>query len=201
VGLVGVRSRCGLVGGPGDLRGGQLGIARAGAADAGAIMQEVAAQSALDLAAGDVAAERVQALAHRLTADLRLRAEAELARLEAFGGPVPIGPVRTTSENSAAVQTVPRRALDGVPPGVVGLTYDEMAALVDAMAADDPGVNWETLRIFGDELWNFADGRRTIAEIAEAVCYEFGFQVRADHFLALARGLEKAGHFILEAPR
>ena len=221
-----------------------FGIARAGAADAGAIMQEVAAQSALrlgrlvrdalgamrqgsapaleevrrhaqhlierdsraiisalDLAAGDVAAERVQGLAHRLTADLRLRAEAEIARLEAFGGPVPIGPVRTTSENSAAVQTVPRRALDGVPPGVVGLTYDELAALVGAMAAEDPGVNWETLRIFGDELWNFADGRRTIAEIAEAVCYEFGFQVRADHFLTLARGLEKAGHFILEAPR
>jgi hypothetical protein len=76
---------------------------------------------------------------------------------------------------------------------VVGLSFDEMAGLVTAMHADDPQVNWETLRIFGDELWNFADGHRTIADIAQAVCHEFGFQVRARHFLTMARGLEKAG--------
>ncbi len=225
-----------------------FGIARAGAVEAGAIMQEVAAQSALrvsrlirdalgatrqgsvpglegvrrhaqhlvnrdsqaimsalDLAAGDAAVERVQSLAQRLTGDLRLRAEAELSHLEAFGSPaptgrVPIGQAKRAADRSAA-RIIPRRARDGVPPGVVGLTYDELATIVGAMIAEDPRVNWETLRIFGDELWNFADSRRTIAEIAEAVCYEFGFQVRADHFLTLARGLEKAGHFILEARR
>ena len=69
------------------------------------------------------------------------------------------------------------------------------------MRAEDPRVNWETLRIFGDELWNFADGRRTISGIADAICHEFGFEMRPDHFLTLARGLEKAERFRLEALR
>jgi len=216
-----------------------LSIARAGAVDAGAIMQEIATrsaarlgriirdlrgrspwsretleqarhyarhvverdvraiQSAADLADGDAGAEDVGTLARRLTADLEARLKDDMQRLE----------VSATSTTAAATRDVPaahivpHRTVDGVPPGVVGLTYDEMAGLVAAMRAEDPRINWETLRIFGDELWNFADGRRSISEIADAVCHEFGFDVRADHFLTLARGLEKAERFRLEARR
>ena len=52
-------------------------------------------------------------------------------------------------------------------------------------------------RIFADELWNFADGRRTLGEIAEAVTFEFGFTVGEEHFLTMARGLERTGLFAL----
>ncbi|MDR7418406.1 MAG: hypothetical protein QN178_05815 [Armatimonadota bacterium] len=227
-----------------------LGIARAGAPEVAAIMQEVASKaafrlgrltrdvlsaagavgafaaaaarareearylvdrdtrairSALRLAQGDPGYDRVRALADRLAADLEARLVVELDRLDAVAGPS--RPAGSSAAPAAATpvdpstdpfRLVPKRSSDGVPPGAVGLSYDEMSALVGAMRADDARVNWETLRIFADELWNFADGRRTLAEIAQAVNFEFGFGVAATHFTVLARGLEKAGQFKLE---
>lgn len=218
-----------------------VGIARAGAAEVGPIVREVAAKaalrvgrvardalgemgrgdgaalgrvrrqinylverdarairSAMDLAGSGPGARRVQAVANQLVEELEATARREVRRLRGLAGraSAPAGRRRHRSEAAAIV---PRRALDGVPPGVIGLTYDEMAALVDAMHAEDPQVNWETLRIFGDELWNFSNGRRTIAQIGEAICHEFGFRVRSDHVLVLARGLEKAGLLRLES--
>ncbi len=217
-----------------------LSIARAGAADAGAIMQEVATRStarlgrlirnvladgrvsgevmasvdrharyvverdghairsALDLVDGDDNTGRVRALADRLVKDLESRHQDEMSRLGASAVPAAAA---TRGTNAPGARIIPHRMVDGVPPGVVGLTYDDMAGLVAAMRAEDARINWETLRIFGDELWNFADGRRSISEIADAVCHEFGFDVRADHFLTLARGLEKAERFRLEVLR
>jgi len=91
------------------------------------------------------------------------------------------------------------RAANHLPPGVAGLTFDEMAELVGAMHRDDARTNWETLRIIGDELWNFADGTRTLSEIAEAIGFEFGVEIHPQHFLTLARGLQKAGVFTLRS--
>lgn len=150
-----------------------------------------AIRSAQSLAEGDAGTERVRLFTERILTDLQERAGAALDRL----GVLADGGAASRETKPAEVRIVPRRAVDGVAPGVVGLTYEEMAALVGAMRAEDPAVNWETLRIFGDELWNLADGRRTLAEICEAICFEFGFHVGTLHFLALARGLEKAGHF------
>jgi hypothetical protein len=227
-----------------------LGIARAGARDAAAIMQEVASKSALRigrlvrdaiaasgrpdspavfarargearyvverdvralraamaLADGDPDGDRARELAERLAQDLEARLHSELARLGGMPavehGAVGLDVVRrasaTASESSAsdeADRLVPLRTTDGMPPGVAGLTFDEKAALVASMQADDPSVTWETLRIFADELWNFADGRRTLAEIAQALCYEFGFHVSVRHVATMARGLETAGLF------
>lgn len=80
----------------------------------------------------------------------------------------------------------------------VQASYGDMARLVDRMRAEDDRVNWETLRIFGDELWNFSDGHRTVAGIGHAVCVEFGLRVDSRHFLTLAEGLERAGVLTLE---
>lgn len=222
-----VFERCGRV--TGSLA---LGIARAGAAEVGPLMHEVAGRamrrvghaarramqdggalaraadhvrylvdrdtvairSALDLAAGDPGADRLRAHADALVGDLEDRARVELQRL---GDPAGAIPSRDGGEGGTATAMVPTRATDSVAPGVVGLSYDETAALVDAMHAEDAHVNWETLRIFGDELWNLADGRRTIAEIAKAACLEFGFEVSVRHFETLAQGLQRAGYFTL----
>lgn len=229
-----------------------LGIARAGALDAAAIMQEVASKSALRigrlvrdaiaasgrqdgqavaarargearylverdvralrsalaLAEGDPDADRARELAGRLAKDLVARLDSELARLDGLSAAdhAPAEPgaasrrdvsaqANGSSASDEAARLIPIRATEGVPPGVAGLTFDETAALVAAMQADDPRVTWETLRIFADELWNFADGRRTLADIAQAVSYEFGFQLPARHIVTIARGLEKAGLF------
>jgi hypothetical protein len=139
-----------------------------------------------------------EALAATLVADLEARGTAVLATLQS-------GEVRDTGKPSATprlegdgCRAVPRRKLAQLSPGVVGLGYDEMARLVEAMQAEDERVNWETLRIFGDELWNFSDGRRTIGEIAHAVCVEFGFQVHPQHFLTLAEGFQRANVLTLQ---
>jgi hypothetical protein len=215
-----------------------VGIARAGADEAMAIMQEVATKSALrvgrlvrdaiqgankgadldrtwrriqhilardiralrsalELAGEGAGAVRARALAEELVADLGRRAADEMARIERLVPHASAG-VSSSADPGLAAGTIPHRAVDGVSPGVVGLSFEEMGALVTAMQAEDPHANWETLRIFGDELWNWADGRRSVAEIGEAICAEFEFQLRPEHFLTLARGLEKAGQFRLE---
>lgn len=215
-----------------------VGIARAGADEAMAIMQEVATKSALrvgrlvrdalqasnegadldrtrrrvqhilardtralrsalELAGEDAGAGRVRALAEELAADLGRRATDEMARIERLV-PHTAADASSSADPGPAAQTIPHRAVDGVPPGVVGLSFEEMGALVTAMQVEDPHANWETLRIFGDELWNWADGCRSVAEIGAAICSEFDFQLRPEHFLTLARGLEKTGQFRLE---
>jgi hypothetical protein len=157
-----------------------------------------AVRSALRLVEGDADEERTRALADRLVADLEGRLQIELGRLDAVASLSAPGSERPAADaNTEAARLVPSRVQDCVPPGVAGLSYDETSVLVDAMRAEDPKVNWETLRIFADELWNFTDGVRTLAEIGCAVAYEFGFRVTAGHFVTLARGLEKAGLFRL----
>jgi hypothetical protein len=50
-----------------------------------------------------------------------------------------------------------------------------------------------------DEVWNFIDGQRTIGEIAESVCMEFGFELEPALFLPLVQGLVDRGLVRLEA--
>jgi hypothetical protein len=177
----------------------QDGGARRGAADRVRYIVDrdsAAIRSALDLAAGDAGVDALRGQADALVADLEERARIELGRL---GEAAPPGSGGGDGHGAARAQTsvVATRAVDGVAPGVVGLSFDQTTALVEAMQAEDAHVNWETLRIFGDELWNLANGRRTIAEIAKATCLEFGFDVSARHFETIARGLERAGYLTL----
>lgn len=155
-----------------------------------------AIRAAVALAGSDEGIDKMTQLADRAVQGLRRQADAELDGLAALAG-IDAPPALSRAPDEGATPT-PHRTSDGIAPGVVGLTYDEMAALVRAMQTEDAAVNWESLRIFGDELWNLADGRRTVAEIGEAICVEFGFRLGANHFLTLARGLEKAGLFRLE---
>ena len=155
--------------------------------------------SVLDLVRAGAERERVRAFADRLAADLRDRANAELERVRTYGQAAMAPDAPHDEHRSEGDKIAPCRAADHLPPGVVGLSFDEMAELVAAMHRDDARTNWETLRILGDELWNFADGRRTLGEIADAICFEFGVEIHPQHFLALARGLEKAGVFTLES--
>jgi hypothetical protein len=151
--------------------------------------------SALDLVGPGAERERVRAFADGLVADLNGRASAELERVRTYSQAAE-GSARTRDKDrSEADKIIPCRAADHLPPGVVGLSYDETAELVATMHRDDARTNWETLRILGDELWNFADGRRTLGEIADAICFEFGVEIHPRQFFTLARGLQKAGVF------
>ena len=157
-----------------------------------------ALRSAVSLAEGASSSEQaaLEAAAADLLDGLRAQAAAALRRLGDADGAAMVRDGRI-EELTRPSGPVPRRTLEVVPPGLVGLSYEETAALVEAMRAEDSRVTWETLRLFADELWNFADGRRTLGEIAEAVTFEFGFTVGEKHFLTMARGLERTGLFAL----
>jgi hypothetical protein len=69
------------------------------------------------------------------------------------------------------------------------MAYPELVALVARMRAQDGRIIFDSLRPMGDEIWNMIDGERTVAEIADAVCLEFGFELEPELFLPLVEGL------------
>ena len=110
-----------------------------------------------------------------------------------------------TVQDSTAVQeefphgkVVPRRLVEREPPGLPGTDYWDLYRMAEEMHSGDPKMIYDSLRIIGDEIWNFADGRRSVNEIAEAIGAEFDFDLQPRHVLALVQGLAKAGFVTLE---
>lgn len=84
-----------------------------------------------------------------------------------------------------SLQSVVRRRHEGPGTALAGTTYPQLIALVEQMRAQDPRIIFDSLRPMGDEFWNMIDGERTVAEIAEAICLEFGFDLQPELFLPL----------------
>jgi hypothetical protein len=85
----------------------------------------------------------------------------------------------------ASLETIVRRRHEGPGSALAGTTYPELVTLVERMKIQDPRIIFDSLRPMGDEFWNMVDGERTVAEIAEAVCLEFGFDLQPELFLPL----------------
>ena len=94
---------------------------------------------------------------------------------------------------ATSLDTVLHRLATGAQTALSGFTLAEQAGLAQAMAGQDKRIIFDSLRPMGDEFWNMVDGRRTVAEIAEAVSLEFGFRIGAELFVPFAEGLIKAG--------
>ncbi len=103
--------------------------------------------------------------------------------LEDGGDPEEYGPGEVT----------PRRLLERDPPTLAGTGYWDLYEMAEEMQARDPKMNYDSLRIIGDEVWNFADGTRTVNQIADAIGAEFDFDLEPRHVLRLYHGLEREG--------
>ena len=90
---------------------------------------------------------------------------------------------------AASLQTVVRKRHEGPGSALTGTSYPALVELVEQMREQDPRVIFDSLRPMGDEIWNMIDGERTIAEIVEATCLEFGFDLPPELFLPLVDGL------------
>ena len=97
-------------------------------------------------------------------------------------------------------EVAPRRLVERDPPGLAGTGYWDLYQMAEEMHTRDPKVNYDSLRIIGDEVWNFADGRRTVNQIAEAIGAEFDFDLEPRHILKLFQGLVSEGFISLETP-
>ena len=95
---------------------------------------------------------------------------------------------------------VPRRLEERDPPGLAGTPYWDLHQMAEEMHARDPKMRYDSLRIIGDEIWNFADGERSVNQIADAVGAEFNFDLEPRHVLRLVQGLAEAGYVGIGEP-
>ena len=102
-------------------------------------------------------------------------------------------------EKFAAGEVVPRRAYERDAPGLAGTGYWDLYNMAEEMGARDPKVRYDSLRIIGDEIWNFIDGKRTVNEISDAIGAEFDFDLESRHILKLFQGLADRGFVSLDA--
>ena len=94
---------------------------------------------------------------------------------------------------TASLQSVLRRTHEGPGTAVAGTSYPELVALAERMRAEDGRIIFDSLRPMGDEFWNMIDGERSVEQIAEAVCLEFGFDLPPNLFLPLVDGIVASG--------
>ena len=94
---------------------------------------------------------------------------------------------------TVSLDAVLARTVAGPGTAVAGLDYPDLVALADRLIAQDPHVIFDSLRPIGDEFWNMIDGRRTVGEIVEAVCSEFGFAFDPALLVPLADSLVRSG--------
>ena len=99
----------------------------------------------------------------------------------------------------ATLDAIPVKVQPGFTPGIGIVPYAEQAKIAEQMQAQDPTFLFYALRVMNDEVWNFIDGQRSIGEIAESVCMEFGFELAPDLFLPLVEVLVDRGLVRLEA--
>ena len=88
---------------------------------------------------------------------------------------------------------VPKRLVERDAPGLAGTGYWDLLQMAEEMHARDPKMRYDSLRIIGDEIWNFADGNRSVNDIADAVGAEFDFDLEPRHVLKLFQGLANQG--------
>ena len=88
---------------------------------------------------------------------------------------------------------VPVRLIERDAPGLAGTGYWDLVQMAEEMHARDPNMRYDSLRIIGDEIWNFTDGRRSVNDITDAVAAEFDFDLDPRHILKLFQGLADEG--------
>ena len=98
-------------------------------------------------------------------------------------------------------KVIPSRTVRRNGPGLAGTSYSALLRMSEEMNARDCRVRYDSLRIIGDEVWNFTDGERSINEISDAISAEFDFDLHPRHILELFEGLEREGYVKLDSPK
>ena len=111
-----------------------------------------------------------------------------------------LDPDSTESMEYEPGTVVPNRMVERDPPGLAGTDYWDLYDMSEEMHATDPKMNYDSLRIIGDEIWNFADGHRNVNHIAGAIGAEFNFNLEPRHVLHLFQGLAGLGYVTLDEP-
>ena len=57
---------------------------------------------------------------------------------------------------------------------------------------------YDSIRIVGDEIWNWADGKRSVNDITARIGAEFDFDLESRHVLKLFQGFARLGLVTLD---
>ena len=98
-------------------------------------------------------------------------------------------------------KVIPTRKVRRNGPGLAGTSYSALLRMSEEMNVRDPRVRYDSLRIIGDEVWNFTNGERSVNEISDAISAEFDFNLHPRHILELFEGLEREGYVTLATPK
>jgi hypothetical protein len=93
---------------------------------------------------------------------------------------------------------MPKRLLERDPPGLAGTSYWNLYRITEEMKKRDPKMVYDSIRVIGDEIWNWADGNRTVNDIAARIGAEFDFDLESRHILTLYEGLARMGFVTLD---
>ena len=88
---------------------------------------------------------------------------------------------------------MPKRLIERDPPGLAGTPYWDLYQMTEEMKQRDSKMIYDSIRVIGDEVWNWADGKRTVNDIAAGIGAEFDFDLESRHVLKLFQGLESKG--------
>ncbi len=102
--------------------------------------------------------------------ELESTADSELRRAKSYVSSLPRRPEADKGTESSAV---PQKVPGATGPGLIECTHERRIEMAAEIAETDPTVTFETLRPVGDELWFLIDGKRTLGDIRDAICYEF----------------------------
>lgn len=114
----------------------------------------------------------------------QIRSFAGLVSSQFMSGTDPVTPYHTI---------VPRRLTSGAAGRWSGLSYQELLSIGEEMSQKDPGSGFDSLRVVADEAWNFIDGKRSVADIADCVGFEFDLDVPPNAIHRILQGLERSG--------
>ncbi|MFP4200165.1 MAG: M28 family peptidase [Clostridia bacterium] len=135
------------------------------------------------------AAEELRRLVAKEPEDIRQRLEAgiadfreelekattsELERVESYRNSLP---APSGVEEDTPSDRVPQKVPGSTGPGLVECSHERRIEMAAEIAETDPNVTFETLRPVGDELWFLIDGKRTLGDIRDAICYEFDVEI------------------------
>jgi len=97
------------------------------------------------------------------------------------------------------LSAIPRKLKAMPPPSAAGLSYPQLLSVYRAMAAQDARIVFDSTRPLADEFWNLIDGQRTLQEIAQRCCLQFGFRLEPALFVPFAKQLMKLNLIAVES--
>ena len=89
-----------------------------------------------------------------------------------------------------ATKTVPKQ-LPGKELPVARTDFFLRWEMCNKMKKVDADVNFYSIRPLSHEFMNFVDGKRTVEEIAPAVGYEYGVNIKGEHVLLFFKYLHE----------